>query len=252
MQGARPWLASSASIACLAVASGGACAQQDAGWTAELTPFVWAAGMKGDVGIGQVQADGVEMSFPDIAKSLRAGFMGSIEGRKGPLGLFAEAIYMDLTQTHPAPHDFLGDVHAQVKQQGYALAALWRVAEGPQAVDLCVGARDNDIKADLSLSSSALAPGGRRRVASRSWVDGYVGARVLYPVSGRWTLLGYADIGAGGSDSTWQVMAGANYAISPTASAKLGYRLLKVDYHKDDFLYDMSSGGLYAGVGFLF
>jgi opacity protein-like surface antigen len=231
------------------LACGGAFAQD---WQLEATPYLWAAGMKGDVGVGSLSANGVEATFPDIAKSLRAGFMGSIEGRKDRFGFLVDAIYMQLNQTHPAPHGFLGDVHAKPTQQSYTVAAIWRAVPGEQPVDLFLGARTNYIKLDLDLSSSALAPNGRTVVKSRSWVDGFVGARIRYPVATRWTLVGYADIGAGGSDSTWQFSAGADYAVSPTATAKFGYRLIKADYHKDDFLYDMSSGGLYAGIGLRF
>jgi opacity protein-like surface antigen len=79
-----------------------------------------------------------------------------------------------------------------------------------------------------------------------------IGGRIRYALDPQWTIVGYADIGAGGSDSTWQLAAGLDYAISPTMAARFGYRLLKVDYHRDNFLYDMSSGGLYAGVGMRF
>jgi len=62
----------------------------------------------------------------------------------------------------------------------------------------------------------------------------------------------YGDLGVGGSDSTWQVMAGANYAISDTSTAKFGYRQVRVDYHKDEFLFDIASGGLYGGLSLQF
>jgi hypothetical protein len=47
-------------------------------------------------------------------------------------------------------------------------------------------------------------------------------------------------------------MVGTNYAISPTSVAKFGYRQVRVDYHRDDFLFDMVSGGLYGGVAMQF
>lgn len=56
-----------------------------------------------------------------------------------------------------------------------------------------------------------LAPfGGALSVeGSNSWVDGVVGFRVIHPVSDEVALVGYADIGAGGSDLTYQVMGGS-------------------------------------------
>ena len=55
----------------------------------------------------------------------------------------------------------------------------------------------NDIKLDLDLSASALAPQGRSLSQSRSWADAIVGARVQYPIAPQWTLVGYVDLGRG-------------------------------------------------------
>jgi opacity protein-like surface antigen len=192
------------------------------------------------------------MSFSDIMKNLRAGFMGSLDGRNGALGFTADAIYMTVHQSRPAARPAFGDVDGKMNQQAYALAATWRIRDGAHAVDLLAGARTNYVKADLDLSASALAPQGRSVVKHRDWVDGYVGARARHAVDERWTLTGYADIGKGGADLTWQLMAGAEYAFSKDVSAKLGYRYFKVEYDKGDFLYNMASAGGYLGVGMRF
>jgi opacity protein-like surface antigen len=97
-----------------------------------------------------------------------------------------------------------------------------------------------------------LAPQGRSLVRNRDWVDGYVGLRARAPLGERWTLTGYADMGAGGADLTWQLMAGVDYALSRDATARLGYRYFKVEYDKGEFLYDMATAGFYLGVGIRF
>ena len=239
-------------LACLVSGPTGVHAQTRDGWQFEATPYLWAAGMKGDMGIGKLEANGIEQSFTDIAKSIRVGFMGAIEGHKDRFGFIADAIAMTLHQKEPAPHGFLGDVDAKTTQQMYALAATWRVSDGATPIDLVGGVRSNYIKLDLDLSASALAPQGRFLVRSRTWVDGFVGARFRHPLSPQWSVSGYADIGGGGSDSTWQFLAGVNYAISPDKTVRVGDSLMKVDYHRDDFLYDVSTGGPYVGVGMRF
>ena len=239
-------------VALLAFGAATADAQVTDRWQFEATPYLWAAGMKGDVGIGRLSAEGVETSFSDIFKSLRFGFMGAFEGRKDRFGFLVDAIYMQLTQTKPASVPLFGDVHAKVAQQAYTVAATWRAVDGEVPIDLVGGARTNYLKLDLDLAASALAPQGRTLVRSRDWVDGFVGARVQYPIAPQWTLVGYADLGGGGSDFTWQAIGGINYAISPTTIARFGYRYLKVDYNRDDFLYNMATGGIYAGVGMRF
>jgi opacity protein-like surface antigen len=87
---------------------------------------------------------------------------------------------------------------------------------------------------------------------SRDWVDGFVGARVLYPVAERWSAVGYLDVGGGGSNLTWQAIAGVNYEFSKTFSAKFGYRYFQVDFEDSDFVYDVALGGFYLGAGIRF
>lgn len=115
-------------------------------------------------------------------------------------------------------------------------------------VDVVAGVRINDLKLDLDLASGPRAPQGRSVAKHQSWADGFVDARVQYSIAPQWALVGYLDLGAGGSDFTWQAIAGANYAISPTKTLKFGYRYVKVDYHRDDFLYDVATGGPYLGL----
>lgn len=238
------WLAVAA-----ALWAGGAQAQQAGGWRFEAMPYVWGAGMSGDAGVGRLEASGVEVSFNDITENLRAGFMGSFEGRKGDFGFYVDAIYMKLHQSHQTPRLVVANVDAKVTQQAYALAGTWRAAEG---IDLFAGARTNYIKLDLDMSSSALAPQGRSVVKNRDWVDGYVGLRGRAPLGDRWAITGYADVGAGGADVTWQAMADVEYAVSRDASAKLGYRYFKVEYDKADFLYNMATAGVYLGLAMRF
>jgi hypothetical protein len=71
-------------------------------------------------------------------------------------------------------------------------------------------------------------------------------------LSPRWSLVGYADIGGGGSDSSWQALASLNYEVSRTTSVKIAYRHYAVDYNKGQFRYDMETSGPLIGVGIRF
>jgi opacity protein-like surface antigen len=65
-------------------------------------------------------------------------------------------------------------------------------------------------------------------------------------------LIGYGDIGGGGSELTWQALAGVDWTLSKHLSAKFGYRYLDFDYDQDDFVYDMAMAGGYAALGIRF
>ena len=98
-----------------------------------------------------------------------------------------------------------------------------------------------------------LLPDGSREVGRKDdWWDAAIAVRVVAPFANKWNFAGYADIGAGGSDLTYQLLAGVNWQFGNTLSAKFGYRLLYQDYTKDDIKWDMTTSGVYAGLGIRF
>jgi hypothetical protein len=129
----------------------------------------------------------------------------------------------------------------EVIQQLYQAAGTYRVVQGRSTLDLVGGGRYNYVKGEIELDPGILA--GQRESRRADWWDGFVGARVLLPFAARWSIVGYADTGAEGSDLTWQALAAVNYHLSPTISAKLGYRHLSVDYEQSNFLYDIVRHG---------
>jgi len=74
------------------------------------------------------------------------------------------------------------------------------------------------------------------------------------PLSDKWSLTGYGDIGGFGvgSDFTYDLYAAANYNFNPNISMVLGYRYLSVDYDDNGFLYDISQNGPVIGAQFRF
>jgi opacity protein-like surface antigen len=59
-------------------------------------------------------------------------------------------------------------------------------------------------------------------------------------------------VGAGGSDLTYQVIAGANWEFSEGYTAKVGYRILSWDYENNGTVWDMTASGMYMGLGIRF
>lgn len=232
-------------------------------WHYELTPYFWAAGMKGDVQSGSLPKTSVDIGFSEIWDNLDFGAMGTFEARKGKWGMLFDAIYMKVSasatssRTGPGPIGATLTATADLKQEQTLLTAgaTYRVSDGPTATDIVGGARY--FKIDVSANINGSLFGLSRTVArsgDKSWVDPFIGARVQHPLNDRWTFVGYADVGGFGVGSkfSWQAIAGINYDFTKTVSGKFGYRYISVDYDKSGFLYDMDTYGLYAGVGFRF
>jgi opacity protein-like surface antigen len=250
-----------AALSAMLAAAGSAQAADD--WQYELTPYLWASGMKGDVQAGRLPKTSVDMSFSDILDNLDFGLMGAFEARKGRWGLLFDGIYMKVSdsatasRSGPGPIGATASAHAeaQVEQTMLAGAVGYRVTEGQVPVDVIGGLRYTKIDVDAEINASLFALSGTvKRSGDLDWIDPYVGLRVQYPLNERWSLLGYADVGGFGvgSDFTWQGVAGVNYEFSKTIAAKFGYRYLRVDYDKDNTLYEMRNDGLYLGAGIRF
>lgn len=237
-------------------------ASRDA-WSYEFTPYLWAAGMKGDTQAGSLPKTTTDMSFSDVLDVLDFGLMGAFEARKGRWGLFADAMYMKVSDSAtvsrvgagPFGATLTANANVSMKQTMLAAAVMYRAIEGRTPLDIIGGLRYNklDVEATADFTLLGLAA-SRTRSGDKDWVDPYIGVRIQQPLSDRWTFVGYADVGGFGvgSDSTYQLAAGFNYAFSQSVSAKVGYRHLKVDYDKGGFLYDMKTDGLYLGVGIRF
>ena len=220
----------------------------------EITPYLWAAGVSGATRLGPRDPVNEEARFTDILDSLSGGFMGSFEARKDRWGALFDVFYIEFSKdSQPLLNGRLGTVRAEIDQTIYQLAGTYRVSEDPTtAVDVLLGVRYPTTDLELAFSPSQLLPGGVSRSGKKNWTDGFVGVRVGYKLSDKWSLVGYADLGGGGTEKSWQLLAGATYRFSDTVSAKFGYRILNNDFDEPDLLYNAKLGGFYGGVGFRF
>lgn len=216
----------------------------------DLTVYVWGAGIQGDVGIGDLATTGVDASFYDILSNLHMAAMGAFSVRKGNWGTIIDAIYLDLHDTVPTsdPATF-GDVDAAMGTQLYSGLITYRIYNAHKTmIDFGWGARYYRIDTDLELTSGTYA--GRTAKATIDWWDWLAGVRVVGHPSKRWSLLFYADIGGGGSQLTWEGIAGADFAFNKAVSLAFGYRYLAFNYDETPVRLDLSLPGPYVGLGF--
>ena len=66
-------------------------------WEWTLTPYLWAAGIDGQAGVGPVDAD-ISMDFGDIVDVLRGAGMLRLEASNGKHGVFGDLLYMRLKE----------------------------------------------------------------------------------------------------------------------------------------------------------
>lgn len=230
-------------------------------WQFEITPYLFAAGMNGTAGMRGVESD-LDMSFSDIWDRLDKAFMLLFSAQKGDWVFGFDGMYIDLADEQaaswqgPLGNTNTSKLNVDATQQIYAPVIGYRVLKNKNRVDVLGVARytSMDTAMKLALTTGAdLLPDGSRSVSRKeSWWDLAIGARVLAPFSEKWAFVGYVDIGAGGSDLSYQLLAGLNWQFAKMFSAKFGYRHFYQDYSKDDFKWDMTTSGVYAGLGIRF
>ena len=228
-------------------------------WQFEITPYLFASGLNGTVGLRGVDAD-VDMSFGDLWDRLDKAFMLMGTAQKGDWIYGFDGMYVELggeqasSWNGPLGNSNSAQLNVDMTQEIYSLSAGRKVwGENRRRLDLVGVARYTMLESSLKLAlttGSGLLPNGSRAVSGEfDWWDAAIGVRYLAPLGEKWDLVGYADVGAGGSDLTYQLLAGVNWRFSKTFSAKFGYRYFYQDYSKDDFKWDMAMSGVFAGLG---
>jgi opacity protein-like surface antigen len=254
-------------IACSAIATAAAQAapaEPAETWTYEATPYLNAAGLYGTVGARRVTAP-VDLSSSDILSHLDFIFQGAFLARKGQLSFGLDAEYVRLSDdgsrsvTGPRGRaDVLGSLDAKITLSILQGNVGWRILDEQTKLDIIGGLRLTRLHGELDLNGT-LSVGDEVFGASRSlsdsktWADGVVGARVQHPVSDKVTLLGYADVGGGGSNLTWQVLAGLNWQVNKNYDVRFGYREISWDYSgSSGLIWHTKMRGPYVGLGIRF
>ncbi len=215
--------------------------EQDEGWAIDLSVYMLGAGMDGTIGMAGNEAD-IDVSFEDILENPELGGMGSVRATRGNWAFTTEVIYMALGGSR-------GPVSADVDQWTVEPSATFLVSERFETI---VGARYNN------LSTEIRGPFGRDPSGTVDWWDPIIGARMILPMGDEWSFNLRGDIGGFGigSELTWQVFPWLSWQFGARASMQVGYRWISVDYDEgsglDEFVYDVVTQGVQAGVTFRF
>ena len=236
----------------LAMLASPAAAQE---WKFSVTPYLWAAGLEGDIGaLPNLPTAEVDLSFGDVLEELDGAIMVKAEAQRGRLGLVIDVCYVktdsstdDVTIRDPR---FTG-VTLGNELLTATLAGAWRAVDEPQySIDFVGGVRFSKVSPDLALIVQDTVV--RRANPDASWFDPVIGARTSVQLSPRWSLAAYGDVGGFGvsSDLTYQVLATASYAFNDRWALSAGWRHYGVDYEEDGSVYDVAQSGPIMGVTF--
>ena len=216
-----------------------------ANWEFQLAPYLWAAGIEGDVTLLGSTAE-VDEGFSDVLNILDGGGMLHFEAAHAKWAILSDLFFIDLGADLEKPAGKM-----DYEQWIVETAGAYAVAE---QFDLLFGVRYTRVDGELRLSGPLmLNPQG-----DQSWTDPFVGVRWMADFGDHWGLGVRGDVGGfgAGSDFTWQVRATGIYRFSPRVFLGLGLRVLDQDFEDGEglrrFAYDVTMAGAELGVGFEF
>ena len=211
-------------------------------WQFEVTPYFWAAELKGDATL-RGRTGPVDVSFSDLLDNLDIAFMGRAEAWKGRWGLFFDGLYMDLGAEFSTPQGLVSaDIDVKMTMLEFGLGYhLWETQVGKEgsqklSFDLLGGGRYMNLEGEVDIVPGGplgVLPGrtfGRRE----EWVDPIVGGRLRWDINEKLAAAVRFDFGGfgigEGSNLTWNFVAGIDYKLKENMSLKAGYRIFDIDY----------------------
>jgi opacity protein-like surface antigen len=242
----------------------------DGEWHFSLAPYLWLSAFSGTFhipGPGGGKTIDVHASAGDILKSLKFGLMAAGEARRGEWSVFTDLIYARLSDDKSTVRSVTGpggqvEIPVNVAVKGGLKEGIWTLAgayslyhEENWGLDAFIGTRYFGATASVEWQFAGplmlLPQSGRSERGMHMW-DAIIGFKGHYAFGGTpWSIPYYADIGTGGSELTWQALAGIDYAFS-WGDVSLVYRYLDFRPNGTKVVENLAMHGPALAVKFTF
>ena len=213
-------------------------------WQNTLAPlYLWGVSMKGDIGIGPVNAP-LDIEFSDAVSDLSGIFTIHYEGAKGNWGVIADYSFLNLTPESSLPNGAKLDV--DFTNTIGEIGALYRF--GPNNPwQLLAGFRSYKVDMEVKGLPAPLT-------VKETINDFIIGGRYVNGFAKKWTFVGRFDVGAGDSDVVLNAALAFDYRFTKLLSGFFGYRWLDYDVETgsgvDRFKFDVTQSGPLLALAF--
>jgi len=240
-------------LACFSLSAFAGEQAKEGNWDFNLAPlYLWMVDMEGDMGIGPVDATGVNVPFSDLFDNLESIFTVHFEAmHRSNWGFFLDYSGLDISASGTLvtpPVTITLDFASTFIEAG----GVYRVKNGPHNFDMLGGVRYTKLEPDLTVTPAG--PLGGKFSLSEDWYDPIVGVRYFYDFGNKWMLSARGDIGGFGlgCDFTWNVAALVHFQPWKNVGFVAGYRALDQDYESGSgasrFKWDMRMSGPLLGL----
>lgn len=222
-------------------------------WTYNVSPYLWASGLSGDLGtLPGVPSQDVDLSFKDVLENLDFAAFLVAAARNGDWVYRFDGMIVQSSDNQSVNAPNVDSFKLTSRSSSVALTVGHVVSRSDtHLVDVYAGGRAWWVETDFKIKGSGQTV---NEDSSESWIDPLIGVDSTFQLSDKWSLFGAAEIGGFqvGSDLTWGLLGGARYAVSDTIGITFGYRYMYVDYEKGGFVYETTQKGPVIGASFKF
>lgn len=218
-------------------------------WSGQITPYVWGAGLGGDVTpFAGAPTLSFDKSLSEVLEDTDGAFFLSGFARRDRLVLMGDFSWSSSSKAGVLPPGLPAE--GKVSQRSLTLLAGWRVVSNDRmTLDALAGARAWRVKSRISVAGGALSasPG-------KDFVDPILALRANVTLAPQWSAILYADVGGFGvgSEQTSQILATLNYQVNDQLYVSGGYRQLNVDYRDGGTRLDVTMAGPILGATWRF
>jgi hypothetical protein len=229
----------------------------------QITPYVWAAGLNGNIAPFQGGPTiGVDKSFSDVMKDFNVGGFINVWARHDRVVFSGDVMYVDTTSEKttgplpplPPPLPPIPSLNAEVDTKEFTSTLMvgYRLYESRDvSLDALGGVRVWSLSNHVGVQAGPYSGGYGESFA---WADPLIGGRAFLRLSGRFSLQAQADVGGFeiSSRNTWSVLGTANYIVTRHVSVSAGYKALSVDYRSNGYVFDATLKGPVVGATWRF
>jgi hypothetical protein len=225
----------------------------DKNWHFEITPYLWFAGIEGDLAVGDHQVN-IDVPFHKIFTDLKFGVMATEDIRKGRIVFMSDQIYLKVGSQKAVPVAGFppgSTVNARNNTFFWDNEIGYRgVATDRFNLDALVGLQYWYVNAGFNASPPITADGSGI-YKSNGFVNPVMGMRVQGKIYKGLAGFAKADIGGYGVGSTLtgQVLAGVGFPVKKLG-LDLGYRRLYLSQAHGVLIEQITLQGVFLGATF--
>jgi hypothetical protein len=224
-------------------------------WGFEIVPYLWIAGLEGEIGIPNFRSTPVDVEFSDLASNLDSGVAGLMDFRYRRWHLLVDGSWVQLTANVTTDAPVVGSASITPSVAFGTVGVSYELPMGwPAVLELYLAARWWHVTATAAgnITAPPIISGSFNWNLTETWASAIVGTRLRYAITDKWRVSLVGDIGAGQANLDWQAAVSLTWMFHKNIGVTGAYRILGVEYGSSTLIYNMRQSGFLLGFNFAY